>query len=1160
LHTSGEALPQVDVVVLTIIPVELAATRTALGLRTKADYKSQGGTHYWTGTVPNTQLKVALSVMAEAGPTRCSAATIDAIHEFRPKLVVLVGIAAGAKGKLRLGDVVLSERVVSYDLGSVEAGGKIVQRQEGNRPEHAIQQNMMAYLSDSPAPRITRIFREAGGEFPVVPPGGDLDPKHVALSALKVASATIASGSKLVRDGELFDEWRRGLHGKVEVAEMEAAGLVDACGREGVPWLVIRGISDFGDNAKHDGFHEFAARAAAAVLVDFLAQGYVAIASRTPAWPPVTHPSHAWNADAALERYRRICLDSYEIIDLAGITNDMGAVMAARTDPGRRSLFIPPSVHVEGDAAVTEDAEASTTRDAARGRRRRSRLGPYPKGGPAVALGLRLRPSSRMVILGEPGSGKSTMIRWLTTTYLRRADGQADEHIAGAATLPRHPWLPIVVRCRSLGEAHLKGALDEWLSWTIHKLEMDAEDEKGLPGVLKERLRAGTAMLLVDGLDEISDAEARDAFCDQLDHVASSYREAPIIVTSRLASDRPLRLPHRRSFERARLAELTALEKDQFIRAWCEIIEPAAERRERAAELIRAIHDDDRVERLACNPLLLLTIAMVKRKTGRVAVRKKDLYEEAIQELLRWRAKTASLPPDEALPQLRYVAYEMCRRNVQQLRQDEILALFEGFRRQYPEVRRAAERSPETFLAALEAHTNILVRAGMAEHDGIPTPLYAFRHLTFQEYLAGRALVHGHFPGHKRKMRVAECLAHFAVAASEVASGTVADGQGGESWKGALRLAVSCCNEPDVDDALGAVLAGGGASRPGWGTRARAVLAARCLADEPNVSLAVAEQVLEQLVSVAGSEGWWEVEDACLELSMSTWSEELGEQLVAAYVASKEGRRSPYGALRGSVGIAPVLRKHATLPPGWIADRVTRMRGKNEARAIGAALEIMEAAFRRRLDRAPEVASALMDMTRASPACVHAATWALAWMAGGIGAAAPAAVWVPTEHDVRRLLDLVPALGARREAVRYVAAIFGCAREHRAVAPLVEILRATSSTVAEGIVAELGRIGDRSVAPVIAARLTDKDEGVRRAAVGALAQLTCSGQDARLLRKGEGLHGPWLDRRRPIGPKRVEIAAKRASLSPAEARRRYEELAPRFLLTLQWTPRRGGAA
>ncbi len=54
---------------------------------------------------------------------------------------------------------------------------------------------------------------------------------------------------------------------------MEAAGFVEACRRHDVNWFVFRGVSDFGDQFKDDRFHEFAARAAAAVMADFIEHG-----------------------------------------------------------------------------------------------------------------------------------------------------------------------------------------------------------------------------------------------------------------------------------------------------------------------------------------------------------------------------------------------------------------------------------------------------------------------------------------------------------------------------------------------------------------------------------------------------------------------------------------------------------------------------------------------------------------------------------------------------------------------------------------------------------------------------------------------------------------------------------------------------------------------
>jgi nucleoside phosphorylase len=65
----------------------------------------------------------------------------------------------------------------------------------------------------------------------------------------------------------------RELHGKTEVAEMEAAGIFTACEQHDVPILVVRGISDFGDSNKDNTFHDIAAKAAAIVTADYVAHG-----------------------------------------------------------------------------------------------------------------------------------------------------------------------------------------------------------------------------------------------------------------------------------------------------------------------------------------------------------------------------------------------------------------------------------------------------------------------------------------------------------------------------------------------------------------------------------------------------------------------------------------------------------------------------------------------------------------------------------------------------------------------------------------------------------------------------------------------------------------------------------------------------------------------
>lgn len=267
----------IDVVILTVIPAELEAARRVLQIDDGSREKASDGTVYFRGSMRSELAgrgyAVALTCIAGAGNPGAAAATAGAIAKYHPRAVLLMGIAAGIRDKVRIGEVVLSDRVVAYEPAALirSASGAAVQpRPEIDRAPHTMIQDVVTYRPE-PA-RLHVAFVRAGGAVPAAGAGQEAEfHAHVA-SAITARLGTIASGEKLLRDpGKLLAV--RELHGKTEVGEMEAAGLVDGCRRGSVPWLVIRGISDFGDALKDDRFHAFAACAAAAVMHDFLAHG-----------------------------------------------------------------------------------------------------------------------------------------------------------------------------------------------------------------------------------------------------------------------------------------------------------------------------------------------------------------------------------------------------------------------------------------------------------------------------------------------------------------------------------------------------------------------------------------------------------------------------------------------------------------------------------------------------------------------------------------------------------------------------------------------------------------------------------------------------------------------------------------------------------------------
>ena len=266
-----EASPP-DVLVLTALDVELAAAKQAFGISEEAEHTTtENGLHVWKAPVTKRGGKTANCVVAcfaGAGNVEAASVTSMLLSELRPGNVMMLGIAAGLRGKCALGEVVLAERVVAYEGAALVEGGKVEARPEITRLNSRVRQDVSSYLSNRTTleSRLTSSYKALGIEFPEHVEAGPV------AQGVMPKTATVASGEKLLRDPEMFLGMRE-LHGKIEVAEMEGAGLFAACANFGKPVLMVRGISDFGDLKKDNRFHLLAAKAAAAVTVDYIANG-----------------------------------------------------------------------------------------------------------------------------------------------------------------------------------------------------------------------------------------------------------------------------------------------------------------------------------------------------------------------------------------------------------------------------------------------------------------------------------------------------------------------------------------------------------------------------------------------------------------------------------------------------------------------------------------------------------------------------------------------------------------------------------------------------------------------------------------------------------------------------------------------------------------------
>jgi hypothetical protein len=374
------------------------------------------------------------------------------------------------------------------------------------------------------------------------------------------------------------------------------------------------------------------------------------------------------------------------------------------------------------------------------------------------SLGSALVRDKRLAILAAPGAGKSTLIKRLAVAY-------ADPEKRGLIEdeLPNEEWLPVFIRCRTLGQ----GARDP--IWRIldeipNRGEFP-EASEGFHELVAGSLREGKVLLLIDGLDEISDPGERIAFVRQLRTFLGTYPKVSLVLTSRERGFRTVAGAMSSMCEWYTLAEFEDDDIRQLTRAWHQtVVGKSAKVVKDAEALASTIIETDRVRRLARNPLLLTTLLLVKRWVGALPRKRTVLYEKAIEVLLMTWNVEAHEPIDreEAIPQLAFVAHAMTSRGEQSLSSVMLAELLVEAREQMPEILGFAQTSVSQFVEQIESRSSLLVMTGHVEDSGTLVPNYEFRHLTFQEYLTAVALVEGFYKGHSPEdSLVGELAPHF---------------------------------------------------------------------------------------------------------------------------------------------------------------------------------------------------------------------------------------------------------------------------------------------------------------------------------------------------------------------------------------------------------------
>jgi len=342
-----------------------------------------------------------------------------------------------------------------------------------------------------------------------------------------------------------------------------------------------------------------------------------------------------------------------------------------------------------------------------------------------------------LLIIGDPGSGKSTLMQYYAVTCLDN-DGYK---LFGFT----EPVLPIFLPLRELepNNAYPDSLPENLAMWARERvLDISTQD-------FHEWLHERTTLVLLDGLDEISNLEQRKRVCEWIDNTCTGLKNAYFVVTSRWTGYRKVDgIELKSEHLRADVRDFSPHQQEEFLRKWFRAVylsQPRDEvedqgewvkRHEKlAAKRAQAIIDfldkeeNKSVRQLAAVPMLLQIMAIIWRDREHLPNSRSALYDAALKYLLAYRDIRKKLnpvmPADKAHRVLAPVALWMH----ETLQKDEVLK-HEMHDFMQP-ILNTLENPPD----AHEFCLNLQNRAGLIIEYG--QQYYLFRHKSFREYLAG---------------------------------------------------------------------------------------------------------------------------------------------------------------------------------------------------------------------------------------------------------------------------------------------------------------------------------------------------------------------------------------------------------------------------------------
>jgi HEAT repeat protein len=333
---------------------------------------------------------------------------------------------------------------------------------------------------------------------------------------------------------------------------------------------------------------------------------------------------------------------------------------------------------------------------------------------------------TRLVILADPGMGKSTLLRQEAGMTAR---DELDKLKAGATT--DEIVFPLRLRLSDLAKKNTGGLLD-----IIPGLVKEAYPKVGkevLP-LLQRKLEQGQCLLLLDAWDEVPTGERSD-LRRKLDGFVDN-NACRVFCTSRIVGYEGNFL---RDAQEVELVPFAETQIEQYVTTWFKYVPTEKADTPTTKNLLQELRQKPQIQGLAQNPLMLsLICSLYQQKKFVLPTRRVKIYEEAVDCMLeRWNYdrgsefQRATIAKKDLLTAL---AFHFSDLHQEVFHHKELFCWIDKYLKQ--------EAAPRDFQSA---KTQTLIDE-LSEQDGILQKLtptgkqYLFLHRTFQEYLTAVCL------------------------------------------------------------------------------------------------------------------------------------------------------------------------------------------------------------------------------------------------------------------------------------------------------------------------------------------------------------------------------------------------------------------------------------